>query len=218
MNGGNRNYQKELDKIIDGLIKTGTRPKLLMHTCCAPCSSYCLKYLSEYFDITVYYYNPNITEEAEYRMRTKEQKRLIDIYNEELSMDIKFVEGEYDRELFLSKVKGYEACKEGGDRCKICFELRLDKAGTYAKNHGFDFFTTSLTISPLKNAPLLNSIGEEVGSKYDVRFLPSDFKKKEGYKQSIELSKEYGLYRQNYCGCVYSKNEMLSRQKGNDNE
>lgn len=202
----NRNYHKELEKIIQTNKKSGIKPKLLLHSCCAPCSSYCLEFLYEHFDITVLFYNPNITEDAEYYMRENELERLVNSMNENYNAGIKLIKASYNSEEFLNAVKGYEACKEGGDRCRICFALRLNEAAKVASEGGFDFFTTTLTISPLKNAALLNELGEEIASKYGIDFLPSDFKKNNGYKRSIELSKEYNLYRQNYCGCIFSKN------------
>ena len=196
-----RNYQKELEGVLQHL--DGKVPKLLLHACCAPCSSYVLEYLSEYFEITVFYYNPNITEAEEYSHRVSEEKRLI----RELPVryPVHFLEGAYEPERFLMEAAGLEDEKEGGKRCEKCFRLRLEESAKAAKTGGFDYFTTSLTISPLKNAGMLNQIGEEVAALYGVRFLPSDFKKKDGYKRSIQLSEEYGLYRQNYCGCVFSR-------------
>ena len=204
MNYPNRNYQKELDKII---LQMTQRKKLLLHSCCAPCSSYCLEYLSQYFDVTVFYYNPNITEENEYQKRAAEQQRLIDAMNERQHTTISYAEGVYEPEEYLAMVRGLEQEPEGAGRCERCFRMRLTKTAEYASDNGFDYFTTTLTISPLKNAHLLNALGEEIGKKTGIAFLPSDFKKKEGYKRSIELSKEYDLYRQNYCGCIFSKRE-----------
>ncbi|MBE5895655.1 MAG: epoxyqueuosine reductase QueH [Lachnospiraceae bacterium] len=183
------------------------RKKLLLHSCCAPCSSYCLEYLSQYFDVTVFYYNPNITEENEYQKRAAEQQRLIDAMNERQHTTISYAEGVYEPEEYLAMVRGLEQEPEGAGRCERCFRMRLTKTAEYASDNGFDYFTTTLTISPLKNAHLLNALGEEIGKKTGIAFLPSDFKKKEGYKRSIELSKEYDLYRQNYCGCIFSKRE-----------
>jgi len=197
-----RNYQKELDKIIEGLAN---KPTLLVHSCCAPCSSYVLEYLNRYFEITVFYYNPNITETEEYYKRVEEVKRLIAEMPKETP--IHFIEGKYDPETYLTVVRGLENEPEGGKRCEKCFELRLSEAARIAKEGNFDFFTTTLTISPLKNAEKLNTIGEMAAKSLNLQWLPSDFKKKEGYKRSIELSKEYGLYRQDYCGCVFSKRE-----------
>lgn len=201
----NRNYQRELEKIITE--KSGQReaPTLLLHSCCAPCSSYVLEYLSEYFRITVFYYNPNIYPEEEYYKRVEEQQRLIGQLPAKHS--ISFVEGAYDKERFYAMAKGLEQAKEGGERCFRCYELRLREAAKLAREKGFDYFTTTLTISPLKNAAKLNEIGKLLGEEYQVTWLPSDFKKKNGYKRSTELSKEYGLYRQDYCGCVFSKRE-----------
>ncbi|MBR5827319.1 MAG: epoxyqueuosine reductase QueH [Clostridia bacterium] len=198
-----RNYQKELEKIIAATESTGEVPKLLLHACCAPCSSYCLEYLSEYFDITVFCYNPNIYPEEEYGYRVSEIKRLID--ESEYKHPVKVIEASFEPSEFYTAVKGYEKEREGGERCFICYELRLDETARRAKELGFDFFTTTLTISPLKNAEKINEIGEKLAGKYGIKHLPSDFKKKNGYKRSIELSKEHNLYRQNYCGCVYSQ-------------
>ena len=194
------NYQKELDKI---LLNTNGQ-MLLLHSCCAPCSSYVLSYLNKYFKITVLYYNPNITDENEYKKRKAEQIRLISELPAENPIEI--IDCDYEPDKFFEIVKGLEDCPEGGERCFRCYELRLEKAAEFAKKHNFDWFCTTLSISPLKNAQKINEIGNELSKKYGVRFLPSDFKKKEGFKQSIELSKKYSLYRQNYCGCVYSKN------------
>lgn len=197
------NYQKELDKIIDSL--DGRVPTLLLHSCCAPCSSYTLEYLSNYFDITVYYYNPNISPKAEFDKRFSEQKRLI--ASLPAKHEIKLIEGDYNYSDFSEIAKGFENVKEGGERCFRCYKLRLEKSAHLAKEQGFDYFCTTLSISPLKNSQKINEIGLEVAEKYGVKWLPSDFKKKEGYKRSIELSREYNLYRQNFCGCVFSKKE-----------
>lgn len=208
-----RNYQKELDNITAKLEK---RPRLLLHSCCAPCSSYCMEYLCQFFDITIYYYNPNITDPNEYSHRGSEQQRLISELSQDAMTHIEFAEGPYDVESFIDISRGLEECPEGGERCERCFELRLSMAARYAAEKKYDYFTTTLTISPLKNAALLNEIGEKQGKKYGISFLPSDFKKKNGYKRSVELSEKYGLYRQNYCGCVYSKMEMEKRNEKND--
>lgn len=197
------NYQKELDKIIASL--DGRVPTLLLHSCCAPCSSYTLEYLSNYFDITVYYYNPNISPKAEFDKRFAEQKRLI--ASLPAKREIKLIEGDYNYSDFSEIAKGFENVKEGGERCFRCYKLRLEKSAHLAKEQGFDYFCTTLSISPLKNSQKINEIGLEVAEKYGVKWLPSDFKKKEGYKRSIELSREYNLYRQNFCGCVFSKKE-----------
>ncbi len=198
------NYQKELDKIISDMQQKGETKTLLLHSCCAPCSSYVLKYLSEYFKITLLYFNPNIFPEEEYSKRVNEQKRLIN----ELPVrnPIEFLEGRYEPKEFFEAVRGLENEPEGGRRCMVCYEMRLREAAIYASEMGFDYFTTTLSISPLKNADRINEIGTRLGMEYGVKHLPSDFKKKEGYKQSVELSKEYNLYRQNFCGCVYSQN------------
>ena len=202
------NYQKELDKTLEKLTKEERVPKLLLHSCCAPCRSYVLEYLSQYFEITVFYYNPNIYPESEYTKRIWEQQKLID----ELPAKhpISFMAGPYDKERFYEMASGLEHVKEGGARCMKCYELRLREAAKIAKNAGFDYFTTTLSISPLKKAERLNEIGQRLGEEYEVEYLLSDFKKKNGYKRSIELSKIYGLYRQDYCGCEFS---MENRDK-----
>ena len=184
-------------------------PKLLLHACCAPCSSYCLEYLSQYFEITVLYFNPNISDKEEYEYRLNEEKRLISLMN--FKNPVNMIDGEYEPKDFFNAVKGLEREPEGGKRCEKCFRLRLEETAKKAKELGFDYFTTTLTISPLKNAQLLNQIGEEYAKQYGVNWLYSDFKKKEGYKRSIVLSQQYDLYRQNFCGCVYSRNQNNNR-------
>lgn len=205
------NYQKELDRLIEKLQKENRVPKLLLHSCCAPCSSYCLEYLSRYFEITIFYYNPNIYPPKEYSARSDEQQRLIREVN--FVHPVCFMEGAYAPECFFEMAKGLEDVKEGGERCFKCYELRLREAAKEAKAGGYDYFTTTLTISPLKNAEKLNEIGQRLGAEYGISYLPSDFKKKNGYKRSVELSAEHRLYRQNYCGCVYSKREAEEREK-----
>ncbi len=197
------NYQKELDKVLKNLEAEGRVPRLLLHSCCAPCSSYVLEYLSQYFQITLFYYNPNISPKSEYEKRVQEQQNLIEAMN--FKHPVTFLEGSYEPDLFYHTVKGYEEVPEGGERCFLCYELRLRAAAKVAKDREFDYFTTTLSISPLKKADKLNEIGAKFEKEYGVSYLYSDFKKKEGYKRSIELSNEYQLYRQNYCGCVYSK-------------
>lgn len=199
------NYQKELESIILRHQNANEVPSLLLHSCCAPCSSYCLEYLSNYFKITVFYYNPNIYPEEEYAKRVEEQRRFIDQLPTKYKID--FVEGVFEKERFYEIVKGYEDCKEGGERCFRCYELRLAETAKLAKQMGMDYFTTTLSISPLKNSDKLNEIGQKVGEAYGVSHLSSDFKKKNGYKRSVELSNQYEMYRQYYCGCVYSKLE-----------
>lgn len=201
----NRNYQKELDMLLEKLTAEQSRPKLLIHSCCAPCSSYVLEYLSEYFDITIFYYNPNIYPAEEYDRRVEEQKQLIKAMP--LRSNVQFLQGEYRPEVFHTAVKGLEKEREGGERCFACYRLRLSEAARVAKEGGFDFFTTTLSISPHKNADKLNEIGEQLAEEYGVSHLSSDFKKKNGFKRSIELSEKYSLYRQDYCGCVFSKRD-----------
>lgn len=200
-----RNYQKELDSLLERIQKEEKVPKLFLHSCCAPCSSYVLEYLSQYFEITVFYYNPNIYPPEEYRERAEEQKRLIEHFP--AKYPISYVEGAYDTGRFYDMARGMEKLPEGGERCFACYELRMREAAFFAKEGGYDYFTTTLSISPLKNAQKINEIGEALEKELGVRHLPSDFKKKNGYKRSTELSREYELYRQNYCGCVFSKNE-----------
>ena len=195
------NYQKELDKLID--IQKDNVPTLFLHSCCAPCSSYVIEYLSNYFAITVFYYNPNIFPDTEYTFRSNEQKRLIS--EMKTKYPVTYVDENYDSSQFYNSVKGLEKEPEGGKRCEKCFELRLDRTAQRAAEGGFNYFATTLTISPMKNAQLINDIGKTIAEKYSVKWLPSDFKKKGGYKRSIELSKIYNLYRQNYCGCVFSQ-------------
>ncbi|MCD7746133.1 MAG: epoxyqueuosine reductase QueH [Lachnospiraceae bacterium] len=227
-----RNYQRELDQMIRELsaergkqtddhsftgeptagglsVGERTAPTLLLHSCCAPCSSYVLEYLSQYFQITVLYYNPNIYPEEEYFRRVKEQRRLIEEMGAKgvLPNPVRLLEGSFDSRKFYDAVRGLEQIPEGGARCEACFRLRLGEAARAASDGDFDYFTTTLTISPLKNAQKLNEIGEALAGEYQVKWLPCDFKKKNGYKRSVELSAEYGLYRQDYCGCVFSKQE-----------
>ena len=172
-----------------------------MHSCCGPCSSYVLEYLEKYFDITVLYYNPNIYPEDEYQKRLKEQIKLINLYGGK----IKEVDFPYDNKEFVNVVKGHEKDLEGGARCHICYKLRMEKAAKYAKENNFDYFGTTLSVSPYKNSDVLNSIGKSLEDTYKIKYLYADFKKRNGYKRSIELSHKYNLYRQNYCGCNYSK-------------
>lgn len=208
------NYQLMLDNTISEIRKSGAKPSLLLHVCCAPCSSYVLEYLSEFFDITVFFYNPNITSEKEYDYRIDEAERLL--REMPLKGNVKFSEGRYDANEFFAVTKGLEKEPEGGERCLKCYELRLREAAEYAKYKKFDYFTTTLSISPYKNAEKLNCIGSSFADEYGVKYLFSDFKKRNGYKRSIELSAEYGLYRQDYCGCIYSELEM-KRRKADDN-
>lgn len=199
------NYQKELEKTIENNINENKTPRLLLHACCAPCSSYVLEYLSKYFEIDVLFYNPNISTTEEYNHRAEELIRFI---NEmEFQHSVKPIIANYDSKEFYEYVKGYEKAKEGGERCFKCYRLRLEFSGKYAKDNGYDYFTTTLSISPLKNAQKLNEIGKEISEKYNIDCLFSDFKKKNGYKRSIELSKEHNLYRQNFCGCVFSERD-----------
>ncbi|XME03043.1 epoxyqueuosine reductase QueH [Lachnospiraceae bacterium C1.1] len=198
-----RNYSKELDKLIESFKPDEAKPKLLLHVCCAPCSSYCLEYLEPHFDITVFFYNPNIDSEAEYIKRAEELRRFV----KESGVKAQIIIKDYDSKPFYEMARGLEKVPEGGERCFSCYELRMREAAAYAAENGFDYFTTTLSISPLKNSTKINDIGEMLSGIYGVKHLPSDFKKKEGYKRSIELSREYNLYRQNYCGCVYSKRE-----------
>lgn len=199
------NYQKKLEGIIKKHEEKGEVPTLLLHSCCAPCSSYVLEYLSQYFKITVFYYNPNIYPREEYDKRVAELQRLI--AQMPMKNPVTFVEHGYDEGEFFQAVKGFENIPEGGERCFRCYRLRLERTAQLAKELGVDYFTTTLSISPYKNAQKLNEISEKLGEIYDVKALPADFKKREGYKRSIQLSSEYGLYRQDYCGCIFSKRE-----------
>lgn len=199
------NYHLKMEECIAEYCGNSHIPKLLLHSCCAPCSSYCLELLSQYFAVTVFYYNPNIYPPQEYNMRVEEQERFIREFPSKYP--ITFVEGSYDTARFYEMAKGLESEKEGGERCFKCYEMRLRETCSYAKAHGFDFFTTTLSISPLKNAAKLNEIGEKLEKEYGIKYLYSDFKKKNGYKRSTEISNEYHMYRQYYCGCVYSKKQ-----------
>ena len=208
----NRNYQKELEKIISRQEQEGNVPTLLLHSCCAPCSSYVIEYLSSYFHITVFYYNPNIYPDKEYDKRVEEQMRFIREFP--TKYPVEFIRGDFEKQRFYDTVKGYEQIKEGGERCFRCYELRLSESAKAAKRIKADYFTTTLSISPLKNAAKLNEIGERLAKEYGVAYLVSDFKKKNGYKRSVELSNTYGMYRQDYCGCVFSKQEREAQKKG----
>ena len=205
------NYQKELDHLIDQLEKEHRRPRLFLHSCCAPCSSYVLEYLSSYFDITIFFYNPNIHPEEEYIRRVEEQKALIKAMP--LKSEVRFLQGDYVPLEYYEEIKGLELEPEGGERCFVCYELRLREAARGAAFGGYDYYTTTLSISPHKNAEKLNEIGERLAKEYHIPYLPSDFKKKNGYKRSIELSKEYDLYRQDYCGCVFSKRDRQTKNE-----
>jgi predicted adenine nucleotide alpha hydrolase (AANH) superfamily ATPase len=205
------NYQKELDALIRKLEERQEVPALFMHSCCAPCSSYVLEYLSNYFYITVFYYNPNIYPPGEYAKRSAEQEELIK--RMDTKYPIEFRAGPYDKQIFYEAVRGMEHLPEGGKRCSVCYELRLREAAILAKEGGYDYFTTTLSISPMKNAAKLNEIGQKLGAEYGINYLCSDFKKRNGYKRSVELSSEYGLYRQDYCGCVFSKKEREAAER-----
>ncbi len=199
------NYQIQLDKILDRLKEENAAPRLLLHSCCAPCSSYVLEYLSNYFRITVFYYNPNISPEREYIQRVQELRRLIG--EMPFRYPVCFQEGAYEPDRFYEMAKGMEHLPEGQERCFACYRLRLQEAALAGKEGNYDYFTTTLSISPLKNAQKLNEIGNQVGEERGIAYLPSDFKKRGGYNRSLELSAQYHLYRQNYCGCVFSKRE-----------
>ena len=183
------------------------RKKILLHSCCAPCSSHVITFLTNFFDITILYYNPNISPIEEYNKRKEEQIKLIKEIKTDGKIDI--IDCDYDNDIYENKIKGYEECPERGARCTICFNLRLEKTAKVAKDNNYDYFCSTLTVSPYKNAPLINQIGEELSKKYNIKWLYSDFKKADGYKHSIELSKNYNLYRQDYCGCIYSKRKNI---------
>lgn len=204
------NYEILMENQLKEIEKTGIKPKLLLHSCCAPCSSAILEFLQNYFDITVYFYNPNITFEEEYYKRLNEQRE----YHEKRGYSIKVIEGKYDpKEDFFKQVKGLEDRREGGERCFKCYTLRMEATAQKAKELGFDYFSTVLSISPLKNTQWINEIGEELSKKYGIKFLNGDFKKKNRYLRSTEISREYELYRQDYCGCVFSKMEREAKEK-----
>ena len=209
----NYNYQKELDKIIKKHQEAGERPSLLLHSCCAPCSSYVLDYLKQYFNITLFYYNPNITDEQEYQKRIQEVKRLL---QEMRLSDITVLEGDYKPEQFFAMAKKWPGEKEGGKRCYDCYRMRSEETAALAAQKGYDYFTTTLSISPHKNAVWLNELSKEAGQRYHTACLPADFKKKNGYKRSIELSAQYNLYRQDYCGCIFSRQEREEEKKKNE--
>lgn len=204
----NTNYQLILDDILENIKKSNKTPKLLLHACCAPCSSYVLEYLSNYFEITILYYNPNIYPKEEYTRRLEELKRFLKIYK--TKNKVTFVEEKYDEKEYYDSIKGLENLGEKSKRCYNCYELRLNRAAIYAKNNNFDYFTTTLSISPYKVSKWINEIGGNLEKKYGIKYLYSDFKKRNGYKRSQELSKEYNLYRQDYCGCIYSKQEKVN--------
>jgi len=199
------NYQSVMEQEIAMLQEQNRVPRLLLHSCCGPCSSFCIKSLSDYFYVTVYYYNPNIYPPEEYALRAKEQERFIKEFP--TKYPVSFVEGRFDPQQFYQCVKGLENLPEGGERCFRCYQLRLEDPVKYAKENKFDYFTTTLSISPLKNAQKLNEIGGELANAYGVPYLFSDFKKKDGYKQSTLIAKEYDMYRQYYCGCIFSKKQ-----------
>lgn len=203
MPGPSRNYAKELERLIQKLQQEGKVPRLLLHACCAPCSSAVLEYLSQYFAITLLYYNPNIAPLEEYQKREAELRRLVS--QMKFTHPVALLPCQYDGQAFVQAARGLEGEPEGGKRCEVCFRLRLRYAAQEAARLRFDYYTTTLSISPMKNAPLLNQLGEEIGREFGVAHLPSDFKKKDGYKRSVQLSKEYDLYRQDYCGCAFSK-------------
>lgn len=210
MSENKRNYQRELDGII---AKLDSVPRLLLHSCCAPCSSYVLEYLSQYFSITVFYFNPNIYPREEFFKRLEEQKRFISLFP--AKNKISFTENGFHDEMFYNAVRGLENIREGGERCFECYRLRLEETAKLAASEGYDYFTTTLSISPYKNADKLNEIGEELAEKYNIKYLTSDFKKKNGYRRSCDISREYGMYRQNYCGCVFSMREREEAVKHN---
>jgi predicted adenine nucleotide alpha hydrolase (AANH) superfamily ATPase len=197
------NFQRLLDEEIELIKDKKIKPKLLLHACCGPCSSYVVEYLSNYFDITIYYYNPNIYPELEFNRRLDELNKFINCFNDK----IKVIEEKYNPAEFYNSIKGLEHLGEKSERCYNCYKLRMNRAALYAKKNNFDYFTTTLSISPYKNADWINEIGNKLENKIGIKYLYSDFKKKNGYKRSLELSREYGLYRQEYCGCVYSKQE-----------
>ncbi len=204
-----RNFETEMESVIEKIRERGEKPALLLHACCAPCASACLLRLMEDFAVTAFYYNPNITERDEYVKRMEELKRLARLLNEEyadvMAAPLSVLEGDYEPDVFLSMAKGMEEVKEGGERCFLCYEQRLQKTMEMAEKGGYDYFATTLTLSPLKNAAKINEIGERLAAGSPAAYLVSDFKKKDGYKKSVEMSEKYGLYRQTFCGCVFSR-------------
>lgn len=201
-----KNYSKELENLIEQFERDERVPSLLLHSCCAPCSSYCIEYLSKYFNVTVFYYNPNIYPDEEYYHRVKEQQEFINKFP--TKHPVSFIEGDFEKNRFYEEVaKGLEEEPERGRRCVKCFDLRLRETAKRAKAEGFDYYCTTLSISPMKDAVLLNELGAKIGAEIGIPFLPSDFKKRNGYLRSCEISKEYDMYRQDYCGCEYSLNE-----------
>ncbi len=202
------NYSLLLEKELSEILSRNIKPRLLMQSCCAPCSSYVLEYIAKYFDLTLFFFNPNISPENEFKVRLEELKKFV---NRAGYDNVKINVPEYDSSEFFSAVRGMEDFPEGGERCRVCYELRLRKTAEVAKNGGYEYFCTTLSISPHKNAMWINEIGLSLEKEYGVKWLYSDFKKKNGYKRSIELSREYELYRQNYCGCIYSKLEAEKR-------
>lgn len=207
------NYQRDLGYIIRWNQRKGIVPTLLMHACCGPCSTYCIEYLSQFFKITIFYYNPNIAPADEYAHRVAEIKRFVSEFK--TKYPVEFIEGKYEPDKFYDWVRGYESEAEGGTRCRKCFELRLGETARLAKEMGFDYFTTTLSISPKKDEQVLNVVAKEQGEIYGIKALPADFKKKGGSKRSIELSAEYNLYRQNYCGCAYSLRDAEAHNSEN---
>lgn len=200
------NYDKLMTETVKGL---GRKPTLLLHSCCAPCSSYCIEELVKFFRLTVFYYNPNIDTDEEYEKRKNEQKRFI----AEFAPEVEFIGEEHESEEFYKAVKGLENEPEGGKRCRVCFALRLSRTAEKAKENGYEFFATTLTISPLKNAKVINEVGLELERTYGVKYLPTDFKKRGGYLRSTVLSQRYGIYRQDYCGCVFSRESRTEKNR-----
>ncbi|WP_300409416.1 epoxyqueuosine reductase QueH [Lagierella sp.] len=203
-----KNYHLELERIIEG-IDLDNPPSLLLHSCCGPCSTSVLEYLTSYFKVTILYYNPNIFPKEEYFKRLEEQKKVIE--KVEGKFEIDFIEGRYVPEEYFDAVKEVKDLPEGSKRCFNCYELRLKEAAKFAVENKMDYFATTLSVSPYKNAQVINELGERIGEEYKVMHLPNDFKKKDGYKKSIELSKKWNIYRQDYCGCVFSKREAAER-------
>lgn len=203
MSAAKENYQLLLDAALESIVVT--KPTLLLHSCCGPCSSYVLEYLTRYFRVSILFYGPNIQPVEEYCKRLETQRRLI--AEMPCAADVSILECGYDGESYTQAVRGLEAEPEGGSRCTVCFRLRIEETARLAREHGFEWFCTTLSVSPHKDAQRINAIGLELGDKYGVKWLPNDFKKRGGYQRSIELSRQYGLYRQNYCGCLFSKHD-----------
>lgn len=210
------NYQSILEKLIKKWNSLTTKPKIVLHSCCAPCSTYTLEFLCKYADVTIFFSNSNIHPKKEYIKRSEVQKKFIEDFNEKTNNNVKYYEDEYKPAIFFKKVQGLESEPEGGQRCDVCFQMRLENVAKFAKDNNYDYFGSALTISPKKPAKLINELGFEIQEIYDVKYLPSDFKKNKGYQRSIEMCNEYNVYRQCYCGCIFALNDQLKRNENKE--